>query len=220
MTKDVSLASAMKSRNFHAVLVSIWVSWILKIVLPVLHRMGKTYSISGRTYTCIASTLNCFACVIITACKPIDTYTMAREDFAFFHTLRVRWAEADMQGIVFNGHYLTYFDVAFTEYWRATELPTILQQAKDGRELFARKATIEYQAPARFDDVLDIGVRCVAFGRSSVRFILEIYRADEYLVSGELVYVYADTAARKGIALPDDWRAVLSRFEKLPPAVA
>lgn len=142
---------------------------------------------------------------------------MAREDFAFFHALRVRWSEVDMQGIVFNGHYLTYFDVAFTEYWRATGLPDVLQQAKDGREMFARKATIEYQGPARFDDVLDIGVRCAGFGRSSIRFLLEIHRGDTHLISGELTYVYADTAARKGIPLPDDWRATIMRLEKLPP---
>jgi len=142
---------------------------------------------------------------------------MAREDFSFFHSLRVRWAEVDMQGIVFNGHYLTYFDVAFTEYWRATGLPNVLQQADEGREMFARKATIEYQAPARFDDVLDIGVRCAGFGRTSVRFMLGIYLGDQHLISGELVYVYADTAARKGVPLPDDWRSVLTRFEKLAP---
>jgi acyl-CoA thioester hydrolase len=144
---------------------------------------------------------------------------MAHEDFAFFHSLRVRWSEVDMQGIVFNGHYLTYFDVAFTEYWRAADLPNVLQQAQDGRELFARKVTIEYQAPARFDDLLDIGVRCAGFGRSSVRFVMEIRRGDAHLVSGEMVYVYADTAARKGMALPDDWRTVLERIEKLAPAV-
>lgn len=143
---------------------------------------------------------------------------MAREDFTFFHSLRVRWAEVDMQGIVFNGHYLTYFDVAFTEYWRDTGLPNVLQQAKDGRELFARKVLIEYQGPARFDDVLDIGVRCAALGRSSMRFLLEIFLADVHLVSGELSYVYADTALRKGVPVPDAWRATLSRFEKSPPA--
>jgi len=60
---------------------------------------------------------------------------MAREDFAFFHTLRVRWSEVDMQSIVFNGHYLNYFDVAFTEYWRHTGLPNVLQQAREGREM-------------------------------------------------------------------------------------
>jgi acyl-CoA thioester hydrolase len=143
---------------------------------------------------------------------------MARQDFAFFHSLRVRWAEADMQGIVFNGHYLTYFDVAFTEYWRATRLPSPLEQAKEGREMFARKATVEYLSPARFDDVLDIGVRCAGFGRSSVRFVMEIFLGEQHVISGELVYVYADTAARKSVPLPDDWRDTIARLEKVAPA--
>src|SRR4051812_7585197 len=142
---------------------------------------------------------------------------MARQDFAFFHSLRVRWSEVDMQAIVFNGHYLNYFDVAFTEYWRNTGLPDVLQQAQAGQEMFARKATIEYQAPARFDDMLDIGVRCASFGRTSIRFVLEIHRGEEHLVSGELVYVYADTAARKGVPLPDHWRAAIANREKQQP---
>jgi acyl-CoA thioester hydrolase len=142
---------------------------------------------------------------------------MARQDFAFFHTLRVRWAEVDMQGIVFNGHYLTYFDVAFTEYWRMTGLPGVLQQAGEGRELFARKSGVEYIAPARFDDMLDIGVRCAAIGRSSLRFMLEIHRGEDLLNCGELVYVYADSVARKSIALPESWRAIIARMEKLTP---
>lgn len=145
---------------------------------------------------------------------------MARSDFSFFHSLRVRWAEVDMQAIVFNGHYLTYFDVAFTEYWRATGLPDVLQQASAGQEMFARKATIEYHAPARFDDVLDIGVRCAALGRSSMRYLLEIYRGDERLVSGELVYVYADAAARRGVPVPQAWRDRLEALEKLAPEQA
>jgi acyl-CoA thioester hydrolase len=147
---------------------------------------------------------------------------MAREDFVFFDSLRVRWAEVDMQAIVFNGHYLTYFDVAFTEYWRATGLPNVLAQAQQGRELFARKATLEYLAPARFDDVLEIGVRCAALGRSSLRFVLEIFRTNmggesEHLISGELVYVYADTAMRKGVPVDSVWREVLRNFEKVAP---
>ena len=143
---------------------------------------------------------------------------MARDDFAFSHQLRVRWAEVDMQGIVFNGHYLTYFDVAFTEYWRGTGLPGVLQQAQEGREMFARKATIEYLGSARFDDVLDIGVRCAGIGRSSIRFLLEIHAGGNHLISGELLYVYADTAVRKGVAIPDAWRAAIIRMEKLAPA--
>ena len=145
---------------------------------------------------------------------------MAREDFTFFDSLRVRWAEVDMQGIVFNGHYLTYFDVAFTEYWRATGLPNVLVQAKEGREMFARKATIEYQASARFDDVLEIGVRCASIGCSSIRFLLEIHRGEDHLISGELSYVYADTAISKGVPIPEAWRATILRFEKTSPATS
>lgn len=142
---------------------------------------------------------------------------MARQDFGFLHSLRVRWAEVDLQGIVFNGHYLTYFDVAFTEYWRATGLPDVIAQASEGRELFARKATLEYLAPARFDDVIDIGVRCSGFGRTSMRFAIEIHCGDAHLVSGEIIYVYADTAIRKGIPVPDSWRAAIAGIEKIAP---
>ena len=142
---------------------------------------------------------------------------MARSDFTFFHSLRVRWAEVDMQAIVFNGHYLTYFDVAFTEYWRATGLPNAMEQAADGKEMFARKATIEYMAPARFDDVLDIGVRCAGIGRSSIRFLVEIHIGDQHLISGELSYVYADTSVRKGVAIPSRWREIINKLETVKP---
>lgn len=138
---------------------------------------------------------------------------MARQDFSFFHTLRVRWSEVDMQAIVFNGNYLNYFDVAFTEYWRATTLPDVIAQAEAGLEMFARKASIEYHAPARFDDVLEIGVRCADIGRSSMRFVLEIYQGDQLLVSGEMTYVYADSRIRKSEPVPAAWRERLQDFE-------
>lgn len=139
---------------------------------------------------------------------------MARQDFTFSHYLRVRWSEVDMQAIVFNGHYLNYFDVAFTEYWRATGLPDVLAQSAAGLELFARKAGIEYHAPARFDDVLDICVRCAELGRSSMRFVLEIYRAEELLISGEMLYVHADSKIRKSEPVPLAWRARLIELEQ------
>jgi len=139
---------------------------------------------------------------------------MAQSDFSFFHELRVRWSEVDMQAIVFNGNYLNYFDVAFTEYWRATALPDVIAQSKAGLELFARKAVIEYHAPARFDDVLSIGVRCAALGRSSMRFCLEIYADDQLLVSGEMMYVHADSRIRKSEPVPESWRAILLAFER------
>jgi acyl-CoA thioester hydrolase len=142
---------------------------------------------------------------------------MTRSDFSFFHTLRVRWSEVDLQAIVFNGHYLNYFDVAFTEYWRETGLPDVIAQSEAGLEVFARKASVEYHAPARFDDLLDIGVRCADIGRSSMRFVLEIYRGDEQLVSGEMTYVYADCRVRKSEPVPELWRNRLHAIEKRRP---
>jgi acyl-CoA thioester hydrolase len=73
---------------------------------------------------------------------------MAKSDFAFFNPMRVRWAEVDLQKVVFNGNYLLYFDVSFTEYWRATGLPDAMAQNNSGQELFVRKATVEYLAAA------------------------------------------------------------------------
>ncbi len=142
---------------------------------------------------------------------------MAKQDFSFVHSLRVRWSEVDMQAIVFNGNYLNYFDVAFTEYWRETGLPDVIAQSEAGLELFARKAGIEYHAPARFDDMLEIGVRCSELGRSSMRFVLEIFKGDDLLVSGEMMYVHADSRVRKSVPVPQEWRDVLTGFEKALP---
>jgi YbgC/YbaW family acyl-CoA thioester hydrolase len=52
---------------------------------------------------------------------------MQRQNFRMMHRLRVRWAEVDMQKIVFNGHYLMYFDTAMADYWRALALLNILR---------------------------------------------------------------------------------------------
>ncbi len=141
-----------------------------------------------------------------------DDYThrmSAKSDFAFFHRLRVRWAEVDLQRVVFNGNYLLYFDVAFTEFWRATGLPDPIAQHAEGCELFVRKASIEYHGSATFDDELDIGVRCVKMGRSSMVVAIAIFRDNEHLIDGELVYVYANTRAKESVNIPAQWRTAL-----------
>ena len=48
--------------------------------------------------------------------------SMQRSDFRNFHRLQVRWVEVDMQKIVFNAHYLMYFDTAMSDYWRRLAL--------------------------------------------------------------------------------------------------
>jgi len=143
---------------------------------------------------------------------------VARSDFAFCHGLRVRWAEVDRQGIVFNGHYLIYFDVGITEYWRAIGYPYPDALAEQGCDTFAVKATVEYQAPARYDDLLDVLVRVGRIGRSSIQFLLEIHRGETQLIAGELIYVNADADSRKPAPVPAFLREAIARFERVPPA--
>jgi YbgC/YbaW family acyl-CoA thioester hydrolase len=143
---------------------------------------------------------------------------MARQEFRFAHRLRVRWAEVDRQGIVFNGHYLAYFDVGITEYYRALGYPYPDGLAQHGTDLYVRKAEVEYEASAEYDDELDLCVRVERLGRSSFDFRVEIYRADQLLVSGRVVYVNADPVARKSAPLPDFLRSAIKLFEQTAPA--
>ena len=91
-----------------------------------------------------------------------------RKDFRFIHRLRVRWAEVDMQKIVFNAHYLMYFDTAIADYWRALALPYETAMAQLEGDLYVRKATVEYLGSARVDDQLDVAIRCQRIGKRAV----------------------------------------------------
>ncbi len=140
---------------------------------------------------------------------------MSIDQFSMVHPLRVRWAEADMQGVVFNAHYLAYFDIAITEYWRllAQGRPDWLAEAFE--HLFVVKATVEFHRPARFDDELAVAVRCARLGRSSMTMDFEIHRGEEHLITGQSVYVYAQDG--KSLPIPDDLRRRIHGFEKIPP---
>lgn len=142
---------------------------------------------------------------------------MNRQDFRFFHRLRVRWAEVDMQKIVFNGHYLMYFDTAVGDYWRALALPYEATMAQLGGDLYVKKAGVEYHASARYDDQLDIGMKCARIGNSSLVFQAAIFRGDALLVTGELVYVYANPTTQTSQPVPDSLRQTMTGFEAGEP---
>jgi len=125
----------------------------------------------------------------------------------------VRWAEIDAQKIVFNGHYLMYFDTAMTAYWRALALPYAETMESLGGDLYVRKATLEYHASARQDDVLDVGMRCARIGTSSMLFCGGVFRQGELLVSGEIVYVFADPHTQTSKPVPEPLRKLLLGFE-------
>lgn len=137
----------------------------------------------------------------------------SRKDFRYFERLRVRWAEVDMQRIVFNGHYLMYFDTAVAGWWRALALPYHDTMEALAGDLYVRKATLEYHASARYDDQLEVGLRCQRIGTSSMVLAGAVLRGEQALVTGELVYVFADPATQTSRPVPDSLRSIVLGYE-------
>ena len=140
-----------------------------------------------------------------------------RSDYRHFERLRVRWSEIDQQQIVFNGHYLTYFDVAIAGYWRSLHLPYADSMAMLDGDMVLRKATVDYLASARYDDVLDVGMRAGRIGNSSLLFEGTVFRGEEPLVDGELVYVFVAPHVFTPRPVPAPFREALRAFEAGEP---
>jgi YbgC/YbaW family acyl-CoA thioester hydrolase len=140
-----------------------------------------------------------------------------RQDFRFSTRLRVRWAEVDLQKIVFNAHYLMYFDTAISDYWRAMAIPYEETMHQWGGDLYVKKASVEYFASARYEDQLDVMLKCTKVGNSSVVFNGAIFRSDQLLVTCELIYVYANPATQTSQPIPDGFRELLTTFEAGEP---
>jgi len=133
------------------------------------------------------------------------------------HRQRVRWVEVDLQKIVFNAHYLTYLDTAMAAYWRDLALPYQEALGSLGGDLYVKKASLEYHASARYDEVLEVGMRCAHIGNTSLLFNGSIWRGSKLLISGELVYVFADPATQRPKPVPLTLRSILEGFERGDP---
>ena len=142
---------------------------------------------------------------------------MARADFGFSHTVRVRYAEIDAQAVVFNSRYLEYADVAVTEYWRAAGLHGV-GAAWQALEFHVGRALVEYKAPIRYDEQIDLCTRTTRIGRSSLTTFIEIHGAemrpiDDLRATIEIVNVNVDLATGKSRRLPGWVEAMLSHFD-------
>ncbi len=135
---------------------------------------------------------------------------------AFVHELRVRYGECDPQGIVFNANYLLYFDVAFTEMWRAAVGPW-QEMVESGIDAVVAETHLSFRAPARYDDELQLRVQIAQLGRTAVTTEIDVMRGEELLVAGWLrhVCVSAPTSSEASLTKqpwPDRIREGLSRF--------
>jgi acyl-CoA thioester hydrolase len=121
---------------------------------------------------------------------------------AFGHSLRVRYAECDAQGVVFNAHYLAYVDIGITEVWRAAfgSYGVMLER---GVDVVVAEAHLRFRGSARFDDELRIEVVFTHLGNTSIVTRHRMMRDEELLVEVEIRHVLVSTETMRKTAIPD-----------------
>jgi acyl-CoA thioester hydrolase len=136
---------------------------------------------------------------------------MAKPPFRFSARTRVGFSDTDAQGVVYYGRYNPYFDLARVEYLRSLGL----LHRRTGGDFVMRANDVEYFAPARFDDELEIHTRVSRIGRTSVTFEFAAYKIpdDTLMVTAHQTLVYIDLAARAATPVPEDYRATVLAFE-------
>lgn len=119
----------------------------------------------------------------------------------FRHALRVRYAEADAQGVLFNAHYLAYVDHTITELWRAA-FGGYAQMLERGVDIVVAQARLTFRAPARFDDEVTIELGVVHLGTTSLGTAYRFLRGDELLAEAELRHVFVTRGTGAKTAIP------------------
>ena len=132
----------------------------------------------------------------------------------FVHTLRVRYGECDLQGIVFNAHYLNYFDTSINELWRAA-YGSYQAMLDRGVDIVLAEARLRFRKPARFEDELTLEVGVTHLGQTSIRTHHSARCASELLAEAELRHVLVDRATLAKTPLPDWLRDGLATWAVL-----
>tara|TARA_Y100000768_G_C23505522_1_gene463498 strand:+ start:102 stop:533 length:432 start_codon:yes stop_codon:yes gene_type:complete len=142
---------------------------------------------------------------------------MSREQFNFHYSFRIRYSEVDAQGIVFNAHYLTFFDTAMTEYLRHINYDYVNEVKEKNEDFHTVKTLVEYKAPIYFDQIIDVCLKVKKIGNSSLTFYIEIHPEgeDNCLASGEVIWVNSDQDSHKSCPLSDSIKDKINLLEKI-----
>lgn len=128
------------------------------------------------------------------------------------HPMRVRFAECDPQGIVFNSRYLEYFDVALTEFWR--DVVGAYGEATDEAEvdLVVAEAGIRYRNSLRFDDEFELRSSVANIGTTSMTTAFEVARDGAVVAEGEIRHVFVDRENARPTPIPDSIREAFAPY--------
>jgi acyl-CoA thioester hydrolase len=138
--------------------------------------------------------------------------TDRKPPFKYASLTRVGFSDTDAQGIVYYGRYLPYFDSARVEYHRHLGM---LKRTRHEHELVMRANTIEYLAPAMFDDLVEVFIRVSRIGRTSITYDFAAYRVkdDLFMVTARQTLVLVDLDERKAYPIPEDMIEPIATFE-------
>jgi acyl-CoA thioester hydrolase len=144
----------------------------------------------------------------------VPTFGLAPERFQRLRLAKTRqlvksgYAEVDGQNVVFNAHYLTYFDTSITEYFRAMDYNYTAEVKDSGVDFHVVRSLVEYKSPIVFDQEIEVGVRVGRIGVSSLRFDLGVFGKgeDRLYASGEIVWVYTDQRTYEAVRVSDALR--------------
>ncbi|HYY64050.1 MAG TPA: thioesterase family protein [Gaiellaceae bacterium] len=138
--------------------------------------------------------------------------TDRKPPFKYAAFTRVGFSDTDAQGIVYYGRYLPYFDLARVEYHRHLDL---LDEAMREEQFVMRASSVEYFAPAQFDDLIEIFIRLSTIGRTSATYECAAYRVEDdvLMVTAKQTLVLVDLAERRARQIPDWYREAIRAFE-------
>ena len=127
--------------------------------------------------------------------------------------IKVRYSEVDCQRIVYNSHYLTYFDISLSEM-----LEDCFNQDEyiknTNNDFHTVGVQMNFKSPARLNDQLEVYTGVKKLGNSSMTFIQEIYRvgSDEILNSAHITWVNTNQKSMKSTTIPNDIRTKLNKY--------
>jgi acyl-CoA thioester hydrolase len=126
----------------------------------------------------------------------------------FTHTLRVRYGECDVQGVVFNANWLAYFDVVITELWRGL-IGGYAGMVEEGADMMVAEAGIRFRGPARFDDLVEFRLTVASLSSTAMSTRIEAWVGDALAVEGTMRHVFVEPGTTTKRPIPDHIRALL-----------
>ncbi len=139
---------------------------------------------------------------------------MPKDQYSYKSEIRVRFGETDLQGVVFNANYLLYVDTAQMDYLRTIGV-SYQDMLERGYDIVIVDASLQFLAPAHFDEILEVYARISEIGNSSIKMDYEIYEAASecFVAKAQTAYVIVDKDANAPVRVPPYFRRAVREFE-------